>query len=134
MLNLDGFQSKSLKELEKLSDEIAVFLADKTVYDVETIMHNIAVLETTIALHRVFDMSKDSLIFDDGKDSLVHQILTGRSESLKLRAANSIYLDGSHASDAYTGGPMGDGLGFGLGHSLVSEGRTIVVMNDLALN
>lgn len=134
MLNLDGFQSKSLKELEKLSDEIAVFLADKTVYDVETIMHNIAVLETTIALHRVFDMSKDSLIFDDGKDSLVHQILTGRSESLKLRAANSIYLDGSHASDAYTGGPMGDGLGFGLGHSLVSEGRTIVVMNDFALN
>lgn len=134
MIDLNGFQNYSLKQLEKLSDEIAVFLADKTVYDVETIMHNISVLETTIALHRVFDVNKDALIFDEGMETLVHQILTGRQESLKLRSASSLYLDGSHASDFYTGGEMGDGLGFGLAHALVSDGRTIVIMNDFALN
>lgn len=131
MLNLNDFQNLSLKELEKLSDDIAVFLADKTVYDVETIMHNISVLETTISLHRVLDLEYDSLIFDDGKESLVHQILTGRMESLKLRSARSLYPD---KSDVYTGGAVGDGLGFGLAHALTTSGRTVVIMNDFALN
>lgn len=134
MINLDNFQNASLKELEKLSDEIAVFLADKTVFDVETIMQNIFVLEVTIALHRVFDFDKDTIIFDNGTQSLVHQVLTGRMDSLKLRSGSALHLDGSHQSDVYTGGLSGDGLGFAMAHALVSSGRTVVVINDTSLN
>lgn len=39
---------------------------------------NLGVVELTIALHRVFDMPKDKLIFDVGHQSYVHKLLTGR--------------------------------------------------------
>src|ERR1700756_2852340 len=39
---------------------------------------NLGVVELTIALHRVFDSSKDKLIFDTGHQSYVHKLLTGR--------------------------------------------------------
>ena len=40
---------------------------------------NLGVVEATVALHRVFDFSKDKLIFDVGHQCYVHKILTGRS-------------------------------------------------------
>ncbi len=40
---------------------------------------NLGVVELTIALHRVFDLPKDKLIFDVGHQAYAHKILTGRS-------------------------------------------------------
>ena len=40
---------------------------------------NLGTVELTVALHRVFDFSKDKLIFDVGHQSYTHKILTGRS-------------------------------------------------------
>ncbi|MGX8699685.1 MAG: 1-deoxy-D-xylulose-5-phosphate synthase, partial [bacterium] len=39
---------------------------------------NLGVVELTLALHRVFDTSRDRLIFDVGHQSYVHKLLTGR--------------------------------------------------------
>ena len=39
---------------------------------------NLGVVELTLALHRVFDMPEDKLIFDVGHQSYVHKLLTGR--------------------------------------------------------
>ena len=39
---------------------------------------NLGVVELTIALHRVFNLPKDKLIFDVGHQSYVHKLLTGR--------------------------------------------------------
>ena len=39
---------------------------------------NLGAVELTIALHRVFDLSKDKVIFDVGHQSYTHKILTGR--------------------------------------------------------
>ena len=41
---------------------------------------NLGLVELTVALHRVFDFSVDSLIFDVGHQSYTHKILTGRRE------------------------------------------------------
>ena len=52
---------------------------------------NLGVVELTIALHSVFDMSKDKIIWDVGHQSYVHKILTGRKEQLKtLRKLDGI--------------------------------------------
>lgn len=40
---------------------------------------NLGVVELTVALHRVFDLPNDKLIFDVGHQSYVHKLLTGRS-------------------------------------------------------
>ncbi|MDD6050164.1 MAG: 1-deoxy-D-xylulose-5-phosphate synthase [Clostridiales bacterium] len=39
---------------------------------------NLGVVELTLALHRVFDMPEDKLVFDVGHQSYVHKLLTGR--------------------------------------------------------
>ena len=39
---------------------------------------NLGVVELTLAIHSVFDTSKDKIIFDVGHQSYVHKILTGR--------------------------------------------------------
>ncbi|MBM7855499.1 1-deoxy-D-xylulose-5-phosphate synthase [Desulfohalotomaculum tongense] len=39
---------------------------------------NLGVVELTLAIHRVFDTSKDKIIFDVGHQCYVHKLLTGR--------------------------------------------------------
>ena len=39
---------------------------------------NLGVVELTLALHRVFDFSKDKIVFDVGHQSYVHKMVTGR--------------------------------------------------------
>jgi len=41
---------------------------------------NLGVVEVTVAIHRVFDTSKDRLVFDVGHQSYVHKLLTGRKD------------------------------------------------------
>ena len=42
---------------------------------------NLGIVETTVALHRVFDLKKDRLIFDVGHQCYAHKLLTGREEA-----------------------------------------------------
>ena len=52
---------------------------------------NLGVVELTIALHSIFDVPKDKIIWDVGHQSYVHKIITGRREQLKeIRKLNGI--------------------------------------------
>lgn len=74
----EDLKKLSDKELDLLSDEIREFLVDKVSRNGGHLASNLGVVELTIALHRVFDLPKDHLIFDVGHQSYVHKILTGR--------------------------------------------------------
>ena len=50
---------------------------------------NLGAVELTIALHRVFDLSKDKIIFDVGHQCYAHKLLTGRNLN-KLRQQDGI--------------------------------------------
>ena len=65
-------------ELSSLSEEIRTFLIDKVSKTGGHLASNLGVVELTIALHRVYDSSKDKIIWDVGHQSYVHKILTGR--------------------------------------------------------
>ena len=39
---------------------------------------NLGVVELTMAIHRVFNMPEDKIVFDVGHQSYVHKLLTGR--------------------------------------------------------
>lgn len=48
---------------------------------------NLGAVELTVALHRVYDTSKDRLVFDVGHQCYVHKMLTGRNGRMEtLRA------------------------------------------------
>lgn len=52
---------------------------------------NMGVVEMTIALHRVFDFSKDRLVFDVGHQVYTHKMLTGRAKKFHtLRQAEGL--------------------------------------------
>ena len=52
---------------------------------------NLGVVELTIALHSIFDVPKDKIVWDVGHQSYVHKIITGRREQLKsIRKLNGI--------------------------------------------
>ena len=52
---------------------------------------NLGVVELTIALHSVFNVPEDKIVWDVGHQTYVHKILTGRKEALKtLRKLDGI--------------------------------------------
>ena len=76
---------KKLKLNEKnvLSQEIRDYIIDVVSKNGGHLASNLGIVELTLAIHNVFDLNKDRLIWDVGHQSYVHKILTGRKEELK---------------------------------------------------
>ncbi len=68
----------SLDELYDLAGQIRSELVSTVARRGGHLASNLGVVELTLALHRVFDLPKDKLIFDVGHQSYVHKLLTGR--------------------------------------------------------
>ena len=68
----------SYEELETLAAEIRRQVVEVVAQRGGHLASNLGVVELTIALHRVFDIPEDKLIFDVGHQSYVHKLLTGR--------------------------------------------------------
>ena len=52
---------------------------------------NLGVVELTVALHRVFDVPNDAIVWDVGHQSYAHKILTGRKDDISgLRTKDGI--------------------------------------------
>ncbi len=71
-------QHLSAEELDDLARQIRETLVNTVAKRGGHLASNLGVVELTMALHRVFDLSKDRLIFDVGHQSYVHKLLTGR--------------------------------------------------------
>lgn len=73
----------TLQEKQELASEIREYIIDVTSKNGGHLASNLGVVELTIALESVFDVSKDNIIWDVGHQSYTHKILTGRKEELK---------------------------------------------------
>ena len=103
---------------------------------------SLGVVETTIAIHRVFDSPRDKVVWDTGHQSYVHKLLTGRQDrfdTLRKQGGMSGYpsrsesehdlVENSHASTALS---YADGLA--KAYRLRGERRHVVaVVGDGAL-
>ena len=84
---------KNLKTEEKkqLAEEIRKYILEIVSENGGHLASNLGVVELTIALHSVFDLPSDKIVWDVGHQTYVHKILTGRKEELKtLRKLNGI--------------------------------------------
>ena len=85
--DLDGLSASQLKEL-------CADIRERLIADVsKTGGHlgpNLGVVETTVAIHRVFESPKDSIVFDTGHQSYVHKMLTGRADLSSLRKKDGL--------------------------------------------
>ncbi len=112
--NLDG------QQLNQLASEVRQKILETTSKNGGHLSSNLGIVETTIALHHVFDFPKDKLIFDVGHQCYAHKILSGRKERF-----DSIRKDGGISGfpcldeseyDAYGTGHAGTSISAGLGY------------------
>lgn len=70
-------------QLPALAEEIREFIIESLSKTGGHLASNLGVVELTIAMHRVFDLLKDKLIWDVGHQSYTHKILTGRKDGFE---------------------------------------------------
>jgi len=79
------------KELEGLCGDIRDFLINTLSNTGGHLASNLGVVELTVALHMVFNVPADKIIWDVGHQAYVHKILTGRARLFKdLRRKNGL--------------------------------------------
>ena len=82
--------SLSAAELSQLCREIRAYLISAVAKTGGHLGPNLGVVETTVAIHRVFDSPQDSVLFDTGHQSYVHKMLTGRRDLSSLRQKDGL--------------------------------------------
>ncbi len=137
--DLDGLTADQLKDL-------CAEIRTQLIIDVsKTGGHlgpNLGVVETTVAIHRVFHSPKDSIIFDTGHQSYVHKMLTGRSDLSSLRQKNGLagypqrsesdhdIVESSHASSSLS---WADGIAKAYKLTNQNDRWVVAVVGDGAL-
>ena len=136
--------SAELKELSyaalcALTDDIRVRILDAVSKNGGHLASNLGLVETTVALHRVLDIPKDTIVFDVGHQCYTHKILTGRADRLDtLRQPGGISgFPNREESDAdpFTTGHSGTSLSAALGMAEAnrlsgSDAWTVAVIGD----
>ena len=79
------------QELVGLSADIRDFLVENVLVTGGHLASNLGVVELTLALHKVFDFSKDRIVFDVGHQAYIHKLITGRKDRFaSLRQLNGL--------------------------------------------
>jgi len=81
--NPEDVKKLTTKEKNELAEEIRKYILEVVSNNGGHLASNLGVVELTIALHSVFDLPKDKIVWDVGHQTYVHKILTGRKEDLK---------------------------------------------------
>ena len=117
----------SPKDLKDLTIEQLNTLADETRREILSVIEsngghlasNLGMVETTIALHRAFDFSKDKLIFDVGHQCYAHKILSDRKDkfsTIRTDGGLSGFPDREESVyDPFNVGHAGTSISAGLG-------------------
>ena len=73
----------NIDEQKILAEEIRKYILEIVSNNGGHLASNLGVVELTIALHSVFDLPEDKIVWDVGHQTYIHKILTGRKEQLK---------------------------------------------------
>ncbi|MDO5738731.1 MAG: 1-deoxy-D-xylulose-5-phosphate synthase [Ornithinimicrobium sp.] len=129
-------------QVDALAAEIRHYLISSVSQTGGHLGPNLGVVELTIALHRVFNSPRDTILFDTGHISYVHKLLTGRHDFSTLRKQDGLsgypsraesdhdVIENSHASTS-----LSWALGIASGRKIRGETdrHTVAVIGDGAL-
>ncbi|WP_309135540.1 1-deoxy-D-xylulose-5-phosphate synthase [Cellulomonas sp.] len=130
------------RDVDRLAAEIRDFLVDQVSRTGGHLGPNLGVVELTIALHRVFESPRDTIVFDTGHQAYVHKLLTGRRDFSRLRRRGGLsgypsraesehdVVENSHASTALS---WADGIAKARQLRGEADRHTVAVIGDGAL-
>lgn len=123
-------------ELNELCKQIRSFLIENVSKTGGHLASNLGVVELTVAIHKVFNLPTDKIVFDVGHQSYVHKILTGRMEQFPTlrkygglsgfpKRSESIYdsFDTGHSSTSVSAA-----LGMARARDLKGEKNNIIAL------
>lgn len=123
----DDVKSLEREKLPQLCAELRRFLIANVSKTGGHLASNLGAVELTVAIHRVFDTSKDRLVFDVGHQCYVHKALTGRRDSFgTLRQYGGIAgfpKPAESVHDAFIAGHASNSISVALG---MARARTIL--------
>lgn len=132
----------SVEELTQLADEMRDFITHSVSQTGGHLASNLGVIEMTIAMHRVFDLKKDRLLWDVGHQCYAHKILTGRRDDFaKLRQENGLSGFPNPAEsdyDVFSVGHAGTSISTALGLALgaqhnKSDEKIVALVGDASI-
>jgi 1-deoxy-D-xylulose-5-phosphate synthase len=130
------------EQLVQLAAEIRQFLVAEVSKTGGHLGPNLGVVETTLAIHRVFDSPRDAIVFDTGHQTYVHKLLTGRQDFSRLRQQGGLagypqrsesvhdVVESSHASSSLS---WADGISRAFEMTGQNDRHVIAVVGDGAL-
>ena len=136
-------QALPADRLPELAAEIRARLIAVTARNGGHVGPNLGVVELTLALHRVFDSSRDRFVFDVAHQGYVHKLLTGRNgdsfDRIRQTGGLSGFLtrdEGPH--DAFGAGHAGTALSAAVGFAnardrLGEDSHVVALIGDAAL-
>ena len=108
------------EELDGLAEEIREFLIEKISKSGGHLASNLGVVELTIAMHLIFELPKDKIIWDVGHQSYTHKLLTGRKDGFddlrKYGGMSGFPKRKESACDAFDTGHSSTSISAGLGY------------------
>jgi 1-deoxy-D-xylulose-5-phosphate synthase len=128
-----------LEELERLCHEIREEIISTVSENGGHLSSNLGVVELTVALHYVFDLPKDKLIWDVGHQSYAHKLLTGRRDRFhtlrQYEGVSGFPKREESPYDAFDSGHSGTSISSALGMAEArrqkgEEGRVIALIGD----
>ena len=127
------------EELEKLCEEIRREIILTVSETGGHLASNLGVVELTVALHYIFDIPKDKLVWDVGHQSYTHKMLTGRRDCFNtLRQYSGISgfpKREENPCDVFDSGHSGTSISSSLGMAEALKkrgegGRVIAIIGD----
>ena len=127
------------EKIPALCDELRSFLVENVTKTGGHLASNLGAVELTVAIHRVFDLPHDRVIFDVGHQSYVHKILSDRKDRFatlrKPGGISGFEKLGESAFDAFGTGHASTSVSAALGYAEADRicGRdnyTVAVLGD----
>ncbi|MDR0351010.1 MAG: 1-deoxy-D-xylulose-5-phosphate synthase [Coriobacteriales bacterium] len=133
----------SIPQLNEVANHIRKRLVEVTEKNGGHLASSLGAVELILALHRVFDLSTDRLVFDVGHQAYAHKLITGRADAFDtLRAYGGLsgftrrkespfdVHDSGHASDS-----LSIALGLALARDIDRRSESVVALiGDAALS
>ncbi len=130
------------RQLTALCSELRETIIDTVSKNGGHLAPNLGVVELTVALHSVFNMPEDKIVWDVGHQSYVHKLLTGRKERFhSIRTDNGLSgftLREESEFDCFSSGHAGTAISAAMGFAAARDARNgsehvIAVVGDGSL-
>ncbi|NCY01884.1 MAG: 1-deoxy-D-xylulose-5-phosphate synthase [Planctomycetia bacterium] len=138
-----ALQDLSADQLEQLASEMRKALCEVAASRTAHFASNLGVVELCLALHKVFDFSRDRLIWDTGHQIYPHKLITGRYArfgTIRTRGGLMGYPNPDESPydlfmTGHAGSSVSTALGLASGDDLCGRGdrRAVAVIGDGAL-